>query len=57
MLLYRTWATLFLLVTFLAVVFRSRREDQTLAAEFGEQWDAYCREVPAWIPRLRRHSR
>ena len=24
----------------------------TLAAEFGEGWEAYCRQVPAWIPRF-----
>jgi hypothetical protein len=23
-----------------------------LAAEFGEQWQAYCRRVPAFFPRL-----
>jgi len=27
-------------------------EEQALAAEFGERWQAYCRQVPAWIPRL-----
>ncbi len=53
LLLYRTWTTLFLLVTFLGVVIRSRREEQILAAEFGEQWRHYCHEVPAWMPRLR----
>lgn len=52
-LLYRTWTTLFLLVTFLGVIVRSRREEHILAAEFGDQWHAYRRAVRGWFPRLR----
>ncbi len=57
LLIYRTWASLFVALTFLALVLRARREEQALAAEFGEQWLEYRRCVPAWIPRFRkRHS-
>ncbi len=40
-LIYRTWTMVFVMLNFLA-----------LAAEFGEQWEAYCRRVPPWFPRL-----
>jgi protein-S-isoprenylcysteine O-methyltransferase Ste14 len=53
-LVYRTWALLFVAMNFLGLFIRVSREEQALAVEFGEQWEAYCREVPAWIPRLRR---
>ncbi|MEK7325043.1 MAG: isoprenylcysteine carboxylmethyltransferase family protein, partial [Chloroflexota bacterium] len=52
--IYQTWTSVFVALNFLGLIFRARREEQTLAAEFGEQWEAYCRSVPAWIPRLRR---
>ena len=53
LLLYRTWTLVFTALNFLALIVRARREEQALAAEFGEQWKAYCRRVPAWLPRLR----
>jgi len=40
----------FLLVTHLFVLVY---EEPTLRATFGEQYDAYCREVRRWLPRLR----
>lgn len=49
--LYRTWTFVFVAVNFVALVVRARREEEALAAEFGEQWEAYRRRVPAWIPR------
>ena len=52
LLIYRTWALVFAATTFLGLTVRARHEEQALAAEFGEQWQAYCRQVPAWIPRL-----
>ena len=52
LLIYRTWALVFAATTFLGFTVRARREEQALAAEFGEQWQAYCRQVPAWVPRL-----
>jgi protein-S-isoprenylcysteine O-methyltransferase Ste14 len=30
-----------------------RREEPALRARFGAAWDAYAREVPRWVPRLR----
>lgn len=53
-LIYRTWTPVFVALNFWGLIYRARREEQTLAAEFGEQWEVYCRSVPAWIPRLRR---
>jgi protein-S-isoprenylcysteine O-methyltransferase Ste14 len=56
-LIYRTWTPVFAALNFLGLIYRARREEQILAAEFGEQWAAYCRNVPAWIPRFRRGKR
>ncbi|MFQ6101045.1 MAG: methyltransferase family protein [Anaerolineae bacterium] len=54
LLTYRTWTLLFTTVSFLGLVLRARREEQALAAEFGEEWEAYRRRVPGWIPRILR---
>ena len=54
LLIYKTWATLFLVLTSSGMAWRARREEAALAAEFGAQWAAYCRQVPAWMPRFRR---
>jgi protein-S-isoprenylcysteine O-methyltransferase Ste14 len=53
LMIYRTWTLVFLAVNFLGLAVRARREEQALVAEFGEEWRAYCRRVPAWIPRLK----
>ena len=34
----------------------ARHVEQALAAEFGEEWQAYCRRVPAFLPRLRKQE-
>jgi protein-S-isoprenylcysteine O-methyltransferase Ste14 len=54
LLIYPMWTTLIFacLSPFLSV--RARREEFALSAEFGEQWQAYCKRVPAFIPRLRK---
>ena len=53
-LLFRTWGFLVLLAAVPAVLFvRARREEEALAAEFGEEWRAYARRVPAGISVLR----
>ncbi|HEX9616055.1 MAG TPA: isoprenylcysteine carboxylmethyltransferase family protein [Anaerolineales bacterium] len=57
LLVYRNWTFVFLLLSFAGLFLRARREEQALAAEFGERWEAYARRVPAWIPRLRRSRR
>ena len=51
LLIYRTWSLVFAL-TFFGLVIRARREEQVLAAEFGQQWADYCQRVPGWIPRF-----
>ncbi len=51
LLLYRTWAMLFFAVAMFGLAIRARREEEALAAEFGAAWQAYCRRVPAWLPR------
>lgn len=57
LLLYRTWTFVFVTVNFLGLAIRAEREEQALAMEFGERWNAYVRRVPAWIPRFRRKAR
>jgi len=54
LLLYRTWTCVFAAFIFLGLLVRAHREEQALAAEFGPEWDAYCRRVPGWFPRIRR---
>jgi protein-S-isoprenylcysteine O-methyltransferase Ste14 len=56
LLLYRTWTFVFVTVNFLGLVVRARREEEALAAEFGEQWRVYAGRVSAWIPRFRRQA-
>jgi protein-S-isoprenylcysteine O-methyltransferase Ste14 len=51
LLIYITWTTLFLACFAPFITFRARREEPALAAEFGEQWQAYCKRVPMWLPR------
>jgi len=52
--IFRTWAMVLFSASSLGVVVRARREERLLAEEFGEEWDAYKREVNAWIPKLRK---
>ena len=55
LLIYRTWSLVFAL-TFFGLVIRARREEQVLAAEFGQQWADYCQQVPGWIPYFRKRE-
>ena len=57
LLVFRTWTLVFVTTSFLALVVRARREEEALAAEFGEEWEAYAQQVPRWTPRCRRHRR
>lgn len=52
--IYATWTTLFFACLAPLLVVRAGKEEQALAAEFGEQWRAYCKRVPAYFPRLRK---
>lgn len=56
LLLYTTWTTLLLACFAPLISVRARREESALAAEFGEQWQAYCQRVPMWIPYLSRRK-
>lgn len=51
LLLYTTWTTMGYAILAPFVLMRARREETALAAEFGEQWREYCKQVPAFIPR------
>lgn len=53
LLIYFTWTTVYFAVFAPLLFLRARREEQALAAEFGEQWQAYCKRVPAFWPRFR----
>ncbi|HUZ02371.1 MAG TPA: isoprenylcysteine carboxylmethyltransferase family protein [Thermomicrobiaceae bacterium] len=48
-LLYRTWTLAILLGSTPALIVRARREERALFAEFGEEWRAYARRVPAGL--------
>lgn len=54
------WPTLVTLVMFpiLVTVYvrLARREEREVRAEFGNAWEAYARQTPAFIPRLRPHG-
>jgi len=50
---YRTWAVLFVALHWPVLLVRARREEEALAAEFGEAWLGYQKRVPAWLPSLR----
>ncbi len=56
LLIYQTWTTVLFAVFAPFVLRRARREEQALSAEFGEQWQAYCRRVPMLFPRLRKRD-
>jgi protein-S-isoprenylcysteine O-methyltransferase Ste14 len=52
LLLYQTWTTAAFALFAPFILFRARREEQALAAEFGKEWRAYCCRVPAFFPWL-----
>ncbi len=55
-LLFGSWAVL-VYAAFLAVgfhLFVVLYEEPTLRTQFGAEYEAYCRAVPRWLPRLRR---
>jgi protein-S-isoprenylcysteine O-methyltransferase Ste14 len=54
LLIYHTWTTLLFALFAPAFTFRARREEAALAAEFGEQWQEYCKRVSAFTPHMRR---
>jgi len=48
------WEALALVATLMLTVYLPtvRHEERVLRALFGPAYDAYCREVPRWLPRL-----
>jgi len=56
LLIYHTWTTFLFACFSPALLNRARREEATLAVEFGEQWQEYCKRVPAFLPRIGRES-
>ena len=52
LLIFRTWAMLIFAPISLGIIFRARREERLLAQAFGEDWQAYKKRVPGWIPNL-----
>ncbi len=57
LLLYRTWTFVFFLLQLPAMFVRAWREEQALAAEFGLEWQVYCQQTPAWLPRCSQNIR
>lgn len=55
------WPTLPTLVMFpiLVVIYRrlSLSEEREMRSQFGDEWDAYARATPRFLPRLKRHHR
>jgi protein-S-isoprenylcysteine O-methyltransferase Ste14 len=56
LMIYRTWAMAVFAVTMFGLVRRALREEHALTAEFGPEWEAYCRRVPGWLPRIGRRA-
>lgn len=56
LLIYMTWTTVYFALFAPLMSVRARREEQALSAEFGEQWQEYCRRVPMFIPHSRKRS-
>lgn len=52
LLIYHTWTSAVYVIFAPFLLLRARREEQTLAAEFGEQWQEYQRDVPGFFPYL-----
>lgn len=53
LLIYFTWTTILFTCFAPFTLIRARREETALAAEFGEQWQEYCRRVPPFLPGIR----
>jgi len=52
LLIFSTWTTVYF-VFFAPLMFvRAWREEMALSAEFGDEWQEYCKCVPAFFPRF-----
>lgn len=54
LLIYATWTTVYFACFAPLMIVRARREEAALSAEFGEQWEEYCKCTPAFIPHFRK---
>jgi protein-S-isoprenylcysteine O-methyltransferase Ste14 len=54
LLIYFNWTTVLFVLFAPMTLVRAHREEAALSAEFGRQWQEYCKCVPAFIPRLRK---
>lgn len=57
LLIYFTWTTVYFAIFAPFTLIRAKREETALSEEFGEQWVAYCRRVPRFIPRIRKEQK
>lgn len=53
LLIYFTWTALYFAVVAPFLLRRVAKEEQLLAAEFGAEWQAFARRVPAFLPCIR----
>jgi protein-S-isoprenylcysteine O-methyltransferase Ste14 len=53
--LFRSWPLVILLAIFVAInaVYFPLVEEPGLRRRFGAEYDAYCADVPRWLPRVR----
>ena len=55
LLIYATWTALFFARSFAPILIRRAGcEEKTLAVEYGEQWQEYCKRAPAFLSRNRK---
>lgn len=57
LLVFRNWTAVYMLPSVPSMLLRAWREEQVLGRRFGEEWRAYRRAVPGWVPRVRREDR
>ena len=57
LIVYRTWTLVFMCLAHMGALFKGRKEETLLAAEFGAAWERYAAEVPPWIPRPIRRNK
>ena len=57
LMVYRTWALVFICLSLVGALLKAHKEETLLAAEFGAAWERYIAEVPPWVPRLPRRNK
>ena len=55
-LLYSIWTTVYFAFFAPLMFIRARNEEDALSAEFGDQWQENCRQVPMFLPRFRKNG-